>query len=125
MQRGIRKASRQSQPGSLENARRDLTVSFPQLEGQPETVNCLDIRSDHRMLVSENAVYGAIYNSFSPLYRRPLSVVMRELLNEGAILGNSRGNLLERRLLREAQADRRPVDAEGCIDAGASNHLRP
>ena len=42
-------------------------------------------------MVSESETYGAVCNSFCTLNRRPFSVVMRELLAEGATLADTKG----------------------------------
>jgi hypothetical protein len=91
MRRGLRKSLRQSQPGSLERLQRGIKHTVHGIEDQPETVNCLDMRTGQRLMVSESAVYAATFNSFHTLYGKPQSVIMRELLNDGAVLANSKG----------------------------------
>jgi len=91
MRRGIRKASRQSQPGSLIRSQRTVSHGVYGQESQPQTVHVVDVRTGKEMIVSESETYGAVCNSFCTLNRRPFSVVMRELLAEGATLANTKG----------------------------------
>jgi hypothetical protein len=49
------------------------------------------VRTGEEMMVSESETYGAVCNSFCTLNRRPFSVVMRELLAEGATLADTKG----------------------------------
>jgi hypothetical protein len=91
MRRGIRKASRQSNPGSLIFAQRTVSHSVQGAARQPKTIICLDTRSGEEMLVSESETYGAVCNSFCTVDHRPFSIVMRELLEAGTILANTKG----------------------------------
>ena len=106
MRRGIRKASQQSQPFSLARLQRTVKDGVYGQESQPKTVRCLAVRTGEEMMVSESETYGAVCNSFCTLNCRPFSVVMRELLAEGATLVNTKGLFthLKRFRSRESQA---------------------
>jgi hypothetical protein len=106
MRRGIRKASRQSQALSLARLQRTVKHSVYGQEHQPKTIHVLDVRTGEELMVSESETYGAVCNSFCTLNRRPFSVVMRELLAEGATLANTKGLFTHLKCFktREAQA---------------------
>jgi hypothetical protein len=124
MRRGIRTASRQSQPFSLLRLQRTVKHSVYGAESQPKTINCLDTRTGEQMMVSESETYGAVCNSFCTLNRRPLSVVMRELLEAGFTLANSKGFFSypvketppARNIIHEARDGRRLLLAEMADD---------
>lgn len=91
MRRGIRKALRQSNPWSLERARRDRTVT---IVGQAQTQNvyCLDVRNGAEMMVSELDAYIATMNSWCRLDQNSAQCdVMKEMLCAGVTLANSKG----------------------------------
>jgi hypothetical protein len=106
MRRGIRKASRQSQPGSLIRLQRTVKHGVYGQESQSQTVHCLDVRNGRELMVSESETYVAVCNSFCTLNRRPFSVVMRELLADGVTLANTKGLFthLKRFRSQESQA---------------------
>jgi hypothetical protein len=106
MRRGIRKASRQSNPGSLLRLQRTVRNGIYGVELEPKTVHIVDVRNGRELMVSESETYGAVCNSFCTLNRRPFSVVMRELLAEGTTLANSKGLFthLKRFRSQESQA---------------------
>lgn len=91
MRRGIKTASRQSQPFSLARLQRTVKHGVYGQESQPKSVHCLDVRTGEEMMLSESETYGAVCNSFCTLNRRPFSIVMRELLSEGTTVANSKG----------------------------------
>jgi hypothetical protein len=91
--RGPRKSSRQSNPGSLERLQRGIKTTLVGCN-DPLEIKCIDMRDGRREAMRVNVAQAVVATMLS---WRPLqsgvsqSAIARELLNEGCVLGNSKG----------------------------------
>lgn len=79
---------------SLLKAQRAYSTNIYVREARPErpaNISCKGIREEIHLLVTEDQVYCATINSFTPLNRRATRVeTLRDLLSSGATLATTR-----------------------------------
>lgn len=90
MKRGLIKESRQSHPGSLHRIQRGVQTTL--ISNDPLTIKCIDVRNNEVIRVNVAQAVVATLLSWRALDRTASqSEIARELLNEGYVLGNSKG----------------------------------